>query len=170
MSFPHHQRVAPVAKHVPGFTTSPPQAEAGAAIVRAQVRLRVRPNTAARGHVDGAWWPRSHEPVTEFPGLVLAMSSWVGPVRRVAYHLDDWAEAEHELMVEDWPVSMAGLTTLQANSVVVTGSGQRRMSLLVVPPDTPGDTARALLMSMARLDATGSVEEILMSHGVRLVH
>jgi Family of unknown function (DUF5994) len=40
--------------------------------VQAEVWLRIKPNTAARGHVDGAWWPRSHDPAAEFPGLVLS--------------------------------------------------------------------------------------------------
>jgi uncharacterized protein DUF5994 len=73
--------------------------DTGAVRVRAEVRLWMKPNTAARGHADGAWWPRSHDPAAEFPGLVLAMSSWVGPIRRVTYHLDDWDPARRELTV-----------------------------------------------------------------------
>jgi hypothetical protein len=135
--------------------------------VRAEVRLRMKPNTAARGHVDGAWWPRSHDPAAEFPGLVLALSSWVGPIRRVTYHLDDWDPARRELTVEGWTVTLVGLSTLDANTVVVTGSNQRRMMLLVVPPGTPGGAARAVLRSAAGPDTVDSVEMILASNGVR---
>jgi hypothetical protein len=135
--------------------------------VRAEVRLRMKSNTAARGHVDGAWWPRSHDPAAEFPGLVLVMSSWVGPIRRVTYHLDDWDPTRRELTVEAWTVTLVGLSTLDANTVVVTGSNQRRMILLVVPPGTPGGAARAVLRSAAGPDTVASVEEILASNGVR---
>src|SRR6266498_1649310 len=178
MSFPHHQRVTPVAKHISELTTPTPGVrtatlpapddvpDSGAAPVRIEVRLRVKPNTASRGHVDGAWWPRSRRPAAEFPGLILAMSSWVGPVRRVAYRLDDWNPTASELTVEGWPVTLAGLSTLQENTVVVAGTDQRRMALLVVPPHTPGDIARAVLRSMTGPDATGTVEEILARHGV----
>jgi hypothetical protein len=135
---------------------------------RAEVRLRMKPNRAARGYVDGAWWPRSHDPAAEFPGLVLAMSSWVGPVRRVSYHLDDWDPTTRELIVEGWSVRLAGVPTLDANTVVVTGSNQTRRILLVVPPGTPGGAARAVLASAAAADTVASVEELLASNGVRL--
>jgi hypothetical protein len=166
MSFPHIQRVTPIAKHLSGFTIPASPSETGAAPVRSEVRLRVKPNTAARGYVDGAWWPRSHDPAAEFPGLVLAMSSWVGPVRRVVYRLDDWHTTTAELTVEGWLVSLSCSSTLQANTVVVAGTDHRGMRLLVIPPHTPGDIARAVLRSTARPDAVGSVEDILASHSL----
>lgn len=157
MSFPH------VAEF---FTPAPSSVP-----VRSVVRLRMRPTTAGCGHVDGAWWPRSHDPAAEFPGLVLATSSWVGPVRRVAYHLDDWhTPTSRELMVEGWTVRLAGSSTLQANTVVVAGPDQRRMCLLVVPPHTPGDIARAVFGVMAGPDAVGSAAEILASASVHRDH
>lgn len=143
-----------------------PDSSAGEAVpMRAEVRLRMKPNTATRGHVDGAWWPRSHDPAVEFPGLVLAMSSWVGPIRRVTYHLHDWDTAGRELTVEGWTVTLVGLSTLDANTIVVTG--QRLMMLLVVTPGTPGGAARAVLQAAAGPDTMASVEEILASNGVR---
>jgi len=149
--------------------TSHPDTNAGPAEpVPDDVRLLMKPNTAAvRGYVDGAWWPRSNDPAAEFPGLVLAMSSWVGPVGRVAYHLGDWDKTRRQLTVEGWSVTLVGFPTLDANTVVVTGSNQRRMILLVVPPDTPGAVARAVLRSAAGSDTVASVEEILASNGVR---
>jgi Family of unknown function (DUF5994) len=135
------------------FSADPNAAQdPGAAPVRSEIRLRVKSNKAVRDQVDGAWWPRSRDPAAEFPGLVLVMSSWVGPVRRVAYHLDDWDVATRELRVEGWLVSLVGSSTVPVNTVVVDGPDQRRMSLLVVPPDTPGDTARAVLWATAGLD------------------
>lgn len=165
MSFPHRQRVTPIAKHLTELAT--PEGEPGLVPVRSAVRLRVKRGRATLGDVDGAWWPRSHDLAAEFPELVLATSSWVGPVRRVAYHVGDWHTATSpELMVEGWPVELAGSSTLQANTVVVTGPDQRRMGLLVIPPHTTGDVARAVLNATASGDEVGSVEEILASHGV----
>jgi hypothetical protein len=135
---------------------------------RAQVRLKVKPRGAARGHVDGAWWPRSRDPAMEFPGLVLATSSWVGPVTRVAYRANDWDEAGPVLMVESWPVRLAAVLTQEASTVVVTGSNQRGMTLLVVPPEMPGGAARALLGWAAGAGTVASVEEILATNGVQL--
>lgn len=147
------------------LATHPDTSAGKAEPMRAEVRLRIKPNTATRGHVDGAWWPRSHDPAAEFPGFILAMSSWVGPIRRVTYHLHDWDTTRRELTVEAWTVTLVGLPTLDANTIVVTG--QRRMMLLVVPPSTPGDAARAILGSAAGPDTVASVKEILASNGVR---
>jgi hypothetical protein len=57
---------------------------------------------------------------------------------------------------------------MDPNTVVVTGPNQRRMSLLVVPPNTPGGVARAVLRSATEPDNVASVEEILTSNGIRL--
>ncbi|HEX6358626.1 DUF5994 family protein [Actinophytocola sp.] len=161
MSISHPQRVTPIAKHIPEFRTPAPGVP-----VRSEVRLRAKPRTGAGGGVDGAWWPRSRDPATEFPELVLAMSSWVGPVRRVTYHPDDWQAAAHELTVEGWLVSLVGSSTLQANTVAVVGPGQRRMSLLVVPPSTPGGIARTVLRSATGPGNMSTVEEILANNGI----
>ncbi len=135
---------------------------------RAEVRLRMKPSIAARGYVDGAWWPRSNDPMVEFPGLVLAMSSWVGPVGRVAYNADDWQRPGAKLTVEGWTVKLVGSSAMDPNTVVVTGPNQRRMSLLVVPADTPAGIARAVLSATTEPDNVASVEDILISNGVRL--
>lgn len=134
---------------------------------RDEVRLRMKPGTGARGCVDGAWWPHTVAPAQEFPGLVLVMSSWVGPVSRVAYHLADWDAAAHRLVVEGWPVMLSGVSYVETHTVVVTGPNQRRMSLLVVPPSTPGRIARAILESAAAPATVASVADILASNGFR---
>jgi hypothetical protein len=134
--------------------------------VRHEMRLRMKPHTGTHGQVDGAWWPRSDDPAVEFPDLVLAISSWVGPVRRMIYRLDDWAPTTPELVVEGWPVSLVGSTTLEANTVEVTGTDQNRKRLLVVPPGTPGGVARAVLRSAAAPDTVAGAGEILTSNGV----
>jgi hypothetical protein len=133
--------------------------------VRSEVRLRMKATPAAEG-LDGAWWPRSRDTGTEFPDLVLAVSSWVGPVRRVTYHLGDWDAAARELIVDGWRVELLGDTALEPNTVLVMGNHQRRRSLLVVPRDTPGGAARAMLWSAAGPEAV-SARELLASDGAR---
>jgi hypothetical protein len=146
----------------------PDSAAATAVSLRQEIRLRMKPFTAARGHVDGAWWPRSHDPAAEFPGLVLAVSSWVGPARRVTYHVDEWDLTTPELMVEGWLVTLVDSATLEPNTVVVTGTDQDRKRLLVVPPATPDGVAQLVLRSAAGRDTVAGAEEILTSNGVRL--
>jgi hypothetical protein len=135
--------------------------------LRRTLRLKMKPGTAVRGHVDGGWWPWSTDPAAEFPDLVMALSSWIGPIGRLAYDLDAWDATAPNLIVDGWAVRLAGVHTLAANTVLVTGPKMRQLSLLVVPPGTPGGVARAVLRSTAGQDTVATVEDILASNGVR---
>lgn len=133
--------------------------------VRREVRLRLRNRPATHG-LDGAWWPRSGDPEAAFPELVLVMSSWVGPVSRVTYHVADWAAPGGAMTIDGWPVELVGSPMLQRHTVVVTGTGSRERTLLVVPPDAPGTAARAVLVAMADPEVVGSAEDMLTRNGV----
>jgi hypothetical protein len=135
---------------------------------RSEVRLRMKPDDAAPGHVDGGWWPRSTDPAAEFPALVAALTSILGPISRAGYSLDAWNATARKLTVHDQVVRMEGFRTMQPNTVTLTGQNRRRISLLVVPPDTPGGVARAVLRSAADPDTTAAVQDILASNGVSL--
>jgi hypothetical protein len=134
---------------------------------RSEVRLRMKDRAATHG-LDGAWWPRSRDAGAEFPELVLVMSSWVGPVSRVTYHVGDWDPAGHEMTVEGWLVELAGSTALQPHTVLVAGTHERQRTLLVVPSGVTGAVARAVLRSTAGPAAVLSAEDMLTSNGVRL--
>ncbi|MFD1047511.1 DUF5994 family protein, partial [Kibdelosporangium lantanae] len=96
----------------------------------------------------------------------MALSSWVGPARDMAYNPDDWQPAERTLTVEGWVVRLEGSHDVPANTVTFTGSTLKRIHLLVVPPGTPGGVARAALRAAAGSDTTATIEEILSSNGL----
>nr|WP_042193660.1 DUF5994 family protein [Kibdelosporangium sp. MJ126-NF4]CEL20833.1 hypothetical protein [Kibdelosporangium sp. MJ126-NF4]CTQ98362.1 hypothetical protein [Kibdelosporangium sp. MJ126-NF4] len=131
-----------------------------------ELRLKMKPSAAVRGSVDGGWWPRSTDPVVEFPALIMALSSWVGPARRLAYHPDDWQPVANTLTVEDWTVHLEALHTVRANTVELTGPNLASLCVLVVPPATPGGVARAVLRSASSSDTVATVEDILSSNGI----
>ncbi|WP_125726442.1 DUF5994 family protein [Kibdelosporangium aridum] len=131
-----------------------------------ELRLQIKPSTAAVGNVDGGWWPWSTDPAAEFPALVMALSSWVGPARQMAYHPVDWDPVQSTLIVENWAVTLARSCDIPANTVVVTGPNRKRIRLLVVPPTTPGGAARAVLRAASRSDTVATVDQILASNGV----
>ncbi|MFC0111952.1 DUF5994 family protein [Kibdelosporangium aridum] len=135
---------------------------------RRELRLKIKPSTAARGTLDGGWWPWSTDPAAEFPALVAALSSWVGPARHIGYHPDDWDPAENKLTVEGWTVHLAAQRTMQPNTVVLAGPNLKQVRVLVVPPATPGGVARAVLRSASGSDTTATAEDILASNGVSL--
>jgi hypothetical protein len=134
--------------------------------LRTEVRLRMKGRPAARG-LDGAWWPRSLDPEAEFPGLVLVISSWVGPVCRVVYRVEEWDAAGVAATSDGWPFELEVSDALQPNIVVVVGTRERSRSLLVVPPGVPGRVARAVLSSAAGPGAVESAAQALAGHGIR---
>lgn len=134
--------------------------------VQRDLRLKMKPSTAARGSVDGGWWPWSTDPAAEFPALIMAISSWVGPARHLAYHPDDWDPTERTLTVEGWTVQLEALHTTQTNTVALTGPNLKQLRVLVVPPATPGGVARAVLRSASGSNTTSTAADILASNGV----
>ncbi|MFI7680919.1 DUF5994 family protein [Actinophytocola sp. NPDC049390] len=134
--------------------------------LRNEVRVRMKGSPTTHD-LDGAWWPRSRTPGTEFPELVLVMSSWVGPVNRVLYRTGDWDLAQNSATSEGWPFDLEEAGTLQPDTVMVVGTHQRRRTLLVVPPEVPERVARALLSWAAGPDAVGSAEQVLARNGIR---
>jgi len=117
--------------------------------------------------LDGAWWPRSLRPETEFPELALVVSSWVGPVCRVIYRTDEWNAAGRAASSDGWPFDLEGSAAPQRNTVVVVGTHERRRTLLVVPPAVPGRVARAVLSATAGPGAVADAEHVLACHGIR---
>jgi hypothetical protein len=126
----------------------------------------MKPAGAAAGGVDGGWRPRSLEPTTAFPELVSALHPWVGPVGRITYNLDLWEPAPRKQTVDGRMVRYEGVHTMDRHTVTAIGTNGRRVSLLVVPPPTPGGVARAVLRSAADSDSTATVSDILASNGV----
>lgn len=133
---------------------------------RREVRLQMKPDNAAPGHVDGGWWPRSTDPAAEFPALIAALTSTLGPISRVGYNLDAWTTTARKLTIRDRVVRMEGFHTMQPNTVTITGQNRHRTSLLVIPPDTPSDMAHAILSSASAPNTTATVQDILTSNGV----
>lgn len=66
------------------------------------------------------------------------------PVGRISYHPDDRGPAPRKLVTETHVVRLGWYRLLPAGTVHVI-SGPRRITLLVVPPQTPEDTARSVL-------------------------
>jgi hypothetical protein len=130
-------------------------------------RIEMKPAGSATGYVDGGWWPRTTEPASEFPGLIGALHEQVGQVSRVAYNLDFWAPVHRKLTVDGRVVRCEGFHTMNAHTVTAIGVDSQRVTVLVVPPDTPDDVARAALRTAAGQDNTATVEDILASDGVR---
>lgn len=124
-------------------------------------RLTLKPATGTRGFVDGAWWPRSTNPTTEFTSLLTALSAISGPMNRLAYNLTAWDPAPRKLRVEGHQVRLEGFHTLDRRTVSLTDPSGHHVVLLVIPADTTELRGNAVLARAAEHNSVASPSELL---------
>jgi Family of unknown function (DUF5994) len=118
-------------------------------------RVSFDPALPRHGAVDGGWWPRSRNALTELPGLIAALDARPGVrVQRLAVHRDEWDEIPHQLTAGSGHFARIGwFSTIPHHTVSVTMAGSRDpVMLLVVSPDTPAQTAVAAMKLAATAD------------------
>ncbi|MEV0668534.1 DUF5994 family protein [Actinomadura luteofluorescens] len=120
-------------------------------------RLRLRPAAppgSVRTALDGAWWPRSADPVAELPGLVLALQDHGPiddhrPITHVLLRADDWDSRPRRLRI-DGPadtrmVRLSWFDSLPAGLLTAIHADGRRVDLLTVPVSTTRTEAEAVM-------------------------
>ena len=124
------------------------------------VRLRLKPAAPASGHVDGSWWPRSRDLATELPALLAAVTDRLGTAERVSYHLGDWEPSGRRIDVDGFAVRLSGFRFQPTATIDVLGP-QKRITLLVIPPDTSPRAAEDALTAAAQPGNTDTVDALL---------
>lgn len=118
-------------------------------------RLTLHDPGSTTGQVDGAWWPRSDVLAVELPGLLAVLTERIGPVERLCYDLSDWAPAERRLLTGGRRVRLDGFRSrTPAASVHAVGTRRDVVTLAVIPPGTPTDTATEMLRRAADPEVT----------------
>ena len=133
------------------------------------VRVRLRPaGTPADVAFDGAWWPRSRLLAVELPELVAALDSLGVRIERFTYAVEAWDEPPaRKLVVGGRTVRTGGFRSMDQQLVSLTVDGDRRMDLLVVPPEADALTGvRALRLAGLRETST-STQRVLADAGSR---
>lgn len=122
------------------------------------------------GAVDGGWWPRSRNALTELPALITAIDARPGVrVLRLAVHRDDWDGIPQQLTADnahfvrvDWSISIPRRTV-----IVTTADGREPIALLVVSPDTPTETAWAAVNLAATNPGVPRAADVLVAKEAR---
>ncbi|MEU8118125.1 DUF5994 family protein [Spirillospora sp. NPDC049024] len=114
---------------------------------------RTRPGRG-RTLLDGAWWPRSADPVAELPGLLLALRVHdppddQRPISHVLLRAADWQSHPRRLLV-DGPddtreVLLSWFDNLPAGLLTAIYADGRRIDLLTVPAAIGCTAAQAAL-------------------------
>ncbi|WP_236790901.1 DUF5994 family protein [Amycolatopsis sp. GM8] len=128
---------------------------------RHTLRLHLKPKAPTTGFVDGAWWPRSRDLAAELPALLAVLAVRPGRIERVTYNVTMWRPAARRLTTEGRAVRLEGFGSQHADTVTVTGQGRRRLTLLVVPPETTPAGAHDAMMRASRRGNADNIEELL---------
>ncbi|HWD06315.1 MAG TPA: DUF5994 family protein [Amycolatopsis sp.] len=132
------------------------------AVEPSRARLTLKPQIASAGHVDGAWWPRSRNLSAELPALLAALRPRLGRVERITYNLTVWDLAVRKAAVGREAVRLDGFFSQSPDLLTAIGTGGRtRLTLLVVPPETPDLDAQRVLMTASRPDNVDRTEVLL---------
>jgi hypothetical protein len=140
-------------------TAAPAKITAPAGTPAEAERLRLKPEGPSSGQVDGAWWPRSDDFVAELPALLGKLTAPLKRVEHVTYSLTDRAVVARRLP-GDRLVRLEGFRSQAAGTVTVIGP-ERRLTLLVVPPDTDPVLAHRVLKTAAETGNSATVETLL---------
>jgi hypothetical protein len=127
------------------------------------VRLRLKPTATVSGYVDGGWWPRSRDLPAELPAVFAELGDRVGPVARVAYHLDGWDPAPRRMPAR--AARLEGFRTTDPRTLTVVGRDGTRLVLLVVPSATADATAEAALDAASSAGDAHSTADLLAGTG-----
>jgi hypothetical protein len=125
-------------------------------------RLRLKPKAPESGYVDGAWWPHSTDLTTELPDLLSVLSVRLGPIGRVIYNVNEWAEPPARIVADGRTVRLGGYRLQPVHTVEVLGLNRSKIVLLVVSPHADPEQAHAIMMTAAGPSDASTVESLLM--------
>ncbi|PZS15001.1 MAG: hypothetical protein DLM57_13495 [Pseudonocardiales bacterium] len=109
------------------------------------------PRLIHANRLDGAWWPRSADLITELPPLLHAVSKRIGRIRGVLLNQDEWLPTP-----VDWTpagnhrVRIGWYGHQEAHMAVLIGDSAKRVDLLVIPSgDDPTSASAAMTLATA---------------------
>jgi hypothetical protein len=118
-------------------------------------RVWLAPVRASRAVLDGGWWPRSTDPFTELPGLVMVLSERYGPVRQLMLNRGSWGAWPRRLAVGAREVRIGWFASVDPAMAIATTERGDQVDLLVVPPGVAEAPARRAMARAA--DPTGTM-------------
>ncbi|WP_159104446.1 DUF5994 family protein [Plantactinospora sp. BB1] len=130
-----------------------------------QPRLSLPPARASGAVLDGAWWPRSWDPLAELPGLMVALSARYGRVRNVVLNSAAWDGRFRRFVAGDDVIRAGWFSSLEPALLVATTEAGDQIDLLVVPPGTTAAAAERVMTMAADPANTLRAPAILAADG-----
>ncbi|MFE6359861.1 DUF5994 family protein [Streptomyces sp. NPDC057806] len=114
------------------------------------LRLRLASRSAMPRPIDGAWWPRSYDLLTELPRVLAGLPQAWGHIASATVNGTTWSAVPGRMLVSNQAVRLhRTLGASAAHTIVLLSPGRGRWDLLVVPPDTTAEAAEPLMAAAA---------------------
>jgi hypothetical protein len=109
-------------------------------------RLSLAPVGPAPPLLDGAWWPRSRDLGAELPALIAVLDPLWGRITRVTVNPTHWPAVPRKVPVAGHVVKVGWFLAEQdPHELLLLSYRAGRWNLLVVPPQTPPESAARLM-------------------------
>ncbi|MER6067213.1 DUF5994 family protein [Streptomyces sp. NPDC001792] len=116
-------------------------------------RLALKTDGPSRGLLDGAWWPRSRDLLSELPALTDVLDPLWGRITRIAVNPKYWPVIPHEIPVGGHVVKVGWFTPeIDPHKLLLLSYGTGRWDLLVIPPETETESAARLMAAASDYD------------------
>jgi hypothetical protein len=138
-------------------------------------RLALKTDGLSRGLLDGAWWPRSRDLLTELPLLTAVLDPLWGRTTRVAVNPAHWPVIPRKVPVDGHVVKVGWFTLeIDPHKLLLLSYGIGRWDLLVVPPEADAESAARLMAAASDddgppLTASALIAADAAEHGVAVV-
>ncbi|MFF4302396.1 DUF5994 family protein [Streptomyces sp. NPDC001601] len=127
-------------------------------------RLALKANGPSRGLLDGAWWPRSRDLLSELPALTDVLDPLWGRITRIAVNPKYWPVIPHEIAVGGHVVKVGWFTPeIDPHKLLLLSYGSGRWDLLVIPPETETKSAARLMAASSDYDGPPLTASALMA-------
>ncbi len=124
-------------------------------------RLRLSSTLSTRTLLDGGWWPRSTDPMSELPGLIAAIDQLRGPVRRMILSADGWDNHPRLIRIDDRAIRLGYFVSQPIALLTAVCDRDSRVDLLVVSPDAAAEIAEAAMAIAATPDNVLHAQKIV---------
>ncbi|MCM2577815.1 DUF5994 family protein [Streptomyces meridianus] len=128
--------------------------------------LRLATTRNREGILDGAWWPRSRDAGAQLPGLISALTEYLGSIDRVGLDARAWDEVPVRLVVDDRVVHVDS-HPVGDDTLLITCGDRDLFVLLVVPPDASPPAAREAMSRAVDVGNVAQAEQILVDTSIR---
>lgn len=113
-----------------------------------QLRLSLSPHLGS-GSLDGAWWPHSRNFERELADLIDHFPPGAGHVDRVLFSRSDWLTNPSRVEIDRGFIKTGSFPNDDTHLLVLKLSTGVDLNVLVIPPETTGEAARAILLRAA---------------------